>query len=257
MSISQTNPRVGLFVTCLVDLHRPSVGFAAVDLLEQAGCRVEVPQTQTCCGQPAYHSGAADPARALAKQLIAAFEHYDYLVAPSGSCLGMIKRHYPELLKDDPAWHSRALALAERSHELLSFLDETMAWQPTTAYPGSVTYHDGCSGLRELGIEQQPRRLLAGVAGLELVEMAHGQTCCGFGGTFCLKYPDISARMASEKVASIRASGADTLLGGDLGCLLSISGRLIRLGQSVRVFHTAEVLAGMTDAPAIGEGRST
>ncbi|BAN48167.1 (Fe-S)-binding protein [Metapseudomonas resinovorans] len=254
MSISQRKPRVGLFVTCLVDLHRPSVGFAAVRLLEQAGCRVEVPETQTCCGQPAYNSGAGDLVRALAKRLIEAFEAFDYLVAPSGSCLGMIKRHYPALLQDDPAWHSRAQALAERSHELLSFLDEVMDWCPDSAYPGSVAYHDSCSGLRELGIKQQPRRLLAGVAGLELVEMPEAETCCGFGGTFCIKYPDISARMASQKVANLHASGADTLLGGDLGCLLNISGRLTRQGHPVRVFHTAEVLADMTDAPAIGEG---
>ncbi|MCY1304093.1 Lactate utilization protein A [compost metagenome] len=176
------------------------------------------------------------------------------MVAPSGSCIGLLKVHYPDLLKDDPAWHARALDLAQRSHELLSFLDQVLGYRPTARYPGVATYHDSCSGLRELGVRAQPRQLLRKVVDLQLVEMQEAETCCGFGGTFCMKYPDISARMATQKVANIQASGADTLLGGDLGCLLNISGRLTRLGQPVRVFHTAEVLAGMTEGPAIGEG---
>ncbi|MNQ77860.1 Lactate utilization protein A [compost metagenome] len=177
------------------------------------------------------------------------------MVGPSGSCIAQLKLHYPHLLEDDPHWHRRALDLAVRSHELLSFLDEVLKFRSSARLAGTATYHDGCSGLRELGIKQQPRRLLGEVEGLDMVEMDEAETCCGFGGTFCVKYPDISARMASQKAANIRASGADTLLGGDLGCLLNISGRLSRLGQPVRVFHTAEVLAGMADGPAIGEGR--
>ncbi|MCY1519806.1 Lactate utilization protein A [compost metagenome] len=253
--MSNSKPRVALFHTCLVNLYRPSVGFAAVHLLEQAGCQVEVPQGQTCCGQPAFNSGATELARDLAQRLIAAFDGYDYVVGPSGSCIAQLKLHYPHLLKDDPHWHRRALDLAARSHELLSFLDEVLKFRSSARLAGTATYHDGCSGLRELGIKQQPRRLLGEVEGLDMVEMDEAETCCGFGGTFCVKYPDISARMASQKAANIRASGADTLLGGDLGCLLNISGRLSRLGQPVRVFHTAEVLAGMADGPAIGEGR--
>lgn len=254
MSTSRSKPRVGLLATCLVDLYRPSVGFATAQLLEQAGCVVEVPEAQTCCGQPAFNSGANDLARDLAQRTITSFEGFDYVVAPSGSCIGLLKVHYPDLLKDDPAWHARALDLAQRSHELLSFLDQVLGYRPTARYPGVATYHDSCSGLRELGVRAQPRQLLQQVDELQLVEMAEAETCCGFGGTFCMKYPDISTRMASQKVANIQASGADTLLGGDLGCLLNISGRLTRLGQPVRVFHTAEVLAGMTEGPAIGEG---
>ncbi len=255
MPAPRTKPRVGLFHTCLVDFYRPSVGFAAVHLLEQAGCQVEVPEAQTCCGQPAFNSGALGLARDLARQVIAAFEGFDYVVGPSGSCVSLLKLHYPELLRDEPDWHARAVALAGRSFELVGFLIDIMGMTDVQArYPGTATYHDSCSGLRELGIRQQPRRLLQQVQGLALVEMAEAETCCGFGGTFCVKYPDISARMASEKVAHIHASGADTLLGGDLGCLLNISGRLSRLGKPVRVYHVAEVLAGMADGPAIGEG---
>jgi L-lactate dehydrogenase complex protein LldE len=252
--MSDSKPRVALFHTCLVDLYRPSIGFAAVSLLEQAGCLVEVPANQTCCGQPAFNGGATALARELAQQLIETFEDYDYVVGPSGSCVSLLRLHYPQLLKDDPAWQRRALDLAGRSHELLSFLDEVMHFRPSARLAGTATYHDSCSGLRELGIKHQPRRLLGKVDELVMVEMDETETCCGFGGTFCVKYPDISARMASQKVTNIRASGADTLIGGDLGCLLNISGRLSRLGQPLRVFHAAEVLAGMADGPAIGEG---
>jgi L-lactate dehydrogenase complex protein LldE len=250
--MSSARPRVALFHTCLVDLYRPSVGFASVQLLEASGCVVEVPENQTCCGQPAFNSGAQDEARSLARRMIALFAGFDYVVAPSGSCIGLLKG-YPALFQDDPQWLPRARDLAGRSHELLAFLDGVMGYRPAVRHNGTVTYHDSCSGLRELGIKAQPRNLLAAVEDLTLNEMPDAETCCGFGGTFCVKYPDISTRMASEKVAQVEASGAGTLLGGDLGCLLAISGRLSRLGSSVRVFHTAELLAGMTDEPAIGE----
>ena len=177
-------PRVGLFVTCLVDLFRPSVGFAAVKLLEASGCTVQVPQAQTCCGQPAYNSGDRTDARAIALQVIAAFEGYDYVVAPSGSCAAMLKEHYPALLRDDPTLAVRADAFAERVHELVSFLTDVRGLEAVTApFHGRVTYHDACSGLRELGIQAQPRALLAGVEGLELVELKDSDVCCGFGGT--------------------------------------------------------------------------
>jgi L-lactate dehydrogenase complex protein LldE len=247
-----TSPHIGLFVTCLVDLFRPSVGFAAVRLLEWAGCRVGVPRAQTCCGQPGYNSGDRASARAIAAQVIAAFEGFDYVVAPSGSCAAMIRVHYPALLEDDPTLGPRALSLASRTHELTSFLVDVLGLERVQAsFEGVVAYHDSCSGLRELEIGDQPRALLATVAGLTLKELEGTQECCGFGGAFCVKYPEIADRMAADKAAGVAASGADTLLGGDLGCLLHLAGRLSRAGSNVRVRHVAEVLAGLTQAPPI------
>ena len=246
--------RVGLFVTCLADLMRPSVAFAAVKLLEDAGCSVEVPASQTCCGQPALNSGDSVDARAISKQVIASFEGFDYVVGPSGSCMGTLRCDYPALFADEPAWRVRAEDLSRRSHELLSFLVDVMHVERVAArYDGKVTYHDSCAGLRELGVREQPRKLLAGVAGLELVEMQGTEECCGFGGTFCIKYPEISTKMVDDKIAHIEASGASAVLGGDLGCLLNIAGRIRRRGLPLRVMHTAEMLAGMGGEPSIGE----
>ncbi|WP_298425677.1 (Fe-S)-binding protein [Rhodoblastus sp.] len=246
-------PHVGLFATCLVDSIRPNVGFAALALLEAAGCKVEVPLQQTCCGQPAFNSGADDAAKPLAKAVIETFEAFDYLVAPSGSCAGMIKAHYPELFADDPAWLPRARALAAKTHELLSFLVDVRGFSPRNVVcKASATYHDSCSGLRELGVKAQPRALLNAVAGLELRPLEGEETCCGFGGTFCVKYSDISNAIVGEKAQNVVATDADLLLGGDLGCLLNMAGKLRRDGASTRVFHTAEILAGMADH-AIGE----
>jgi len=252
----QSRPEIGLFVTCLVDLFRPSVGFAAVALLERAGCVVAVPATQTCCGQPAYNGGDRGNAKAIAAQVIDAFEGFDYVVAPSGSCAGMIAKHYPELFADDPAMAARARDLAGRTHELISFLvDIRGVSQPDVTFDGVATYHDSCSGLRELGVKSQPRALLEQVAGLRLVALPGAEICCGFGGAFCVKYPDISNQMVANKTKDIAATGADTVLAGDLGCLLNIAGKLAREGSPIRVRHVAEVLAGMTDDAAIGEGR--
>ena len=252
--------RVGLFVTCLVDLYRPSTGFATVRLLEAAGCEVEVPRGQTCCGQPAFNNGDAQTTRAIARSIIERFEGFDYLVAPSGSCAGMIRCHLPELFADDAKWRERAERLAARAFELTSFLVDVCGTPVVERLRGAeaprgvrrVTYHDSCSGLRELGVREQPRRLLAGVGGLDVVEMPDADVCCGFGGTFCVKYPGISGRMVSEKVENIAAADADAVLAGDLGCLLNIAGRMGREGRSGRVFHVAEVLAGMADR-GIGE----
>jgi L-lactate dehydrogenase complex protein LldE len=247
-------PRVALFVTCLVDLFRPTVGFAAVKLMQDAGCTVEVPEAQTCCGQPAYNSGDRKDTIAVARQVIAAFEGYDYVVAPSGSCAGMIMKHYPELFADDPDWAARAEDLSGRTHELVSFLTDILkVGNVDAAFDGTVTYHDSCSGLRELGIHGQPRALLDGVNGLHLRELEDSNVCCGFGGTFCVKYPDISNNMVSNKTEKILATGAETLLAGDMGCLMNMAGKLQREGANVRVRHVAEVLAGMGDGPAIGE----
>ncbi len=253
--MSEESPRVGLFVTCLVDLFRPTVGFAAVKLLEGAGCTVEVPRAQTCCGQPAYNSGDRADARSIAARTIEAFEGYDYMVAPSGSCAAMLREHYPPLFADDPALAAKAAELAGRTYELVSFLTDVRGVTGVEArFPGSVTYHDSCSGLRELGIKNQPRALLATVEGLTLAEHADAEVCCGFGGTFCVKYPDISNTMVGEKAKAVEGTGADTLLAGDLGCLLNMAGKLKRRGAKTSARHIAEVLAGMTEQPAIGEG---
>ena len=255
MPYTAHRPRVALFVTCLVDLHRPSVGFAAIRLLEQAGCQVEVPRAQTCCGQPAYNAGDRATARDIAADILDAFSGYDYVVAPSGSCAAMISHHFPGLFDNDPNLRARADALAAKTFELVAFLADVL--KVTTVpgvYAGTATYHDSCSGLRELGIKQQPRQLLAGVTGLKLTEMAEPETCCGFGGTFCVKYPEISTRMVSDKTRDITSTGAYTLLAGDLGCLLNMAGRLKREGSPVQVRHVAEILAGIeADLPAIGE----
>ncbi len=245
--------RVALFVTCLVDMFRPSVGFAAVKLLRDAGCVVEVPPSQTCCGQPAYNSGDRADTRKIARRTIDAFAGYDYVVAPSGSCAGMISHHYPGLFEDAPDYRAKAFALAEKTFELTAFLHDVLGLRETrTTFVGQVTYHDSCSGLRELGVKSQPRALLKGV-GAEIVEMRDSEICCGFGGTFCVKYPDISNAMVADKTGDAAATGAPLLLAGDLGCLMNMAGKLQREGKPMAVRHIAEVLAGMTDHPAIGE----
>ncbi len=247
-------PRVALFVTCLVDLIRPQIGFAAIRALEAAGCEVIVPDAQTCCGQPALNSGDRDTAADLARRAIAMLEPYDHVVIPSGSCAATMRVHYPEILEHDPEWGPRAVALAARTYEILAYLDEVRGWKPDgVALDATGTYHDSCSGLRELGIKRQPRRLLAAIDGLSLKPLAGAETCCGFGGTFCVKYPAISNAIVAEKATSIDASGADLLLAGDLGCLMNMAGKLNREGSKVRAFHTIELLAGMGDGPAIGE----
>jgi L-lactate dehydrogenase complex protein LldE len=253
--MSVVNPRVALFVTCLVDVMRPSVGFAAVKLLEDAGCVVEVPDAQTCCGQPAFNSGDNANAAALALNVIALFKGYDYVVVPSGSCGGMIAKHYPELFADGSRERDEALELAGRTHELVSFLVNVLKLDKVeAAFPARATYHDSCSGLRELGVKKEPRKLLASVAGTSLREMEDSEVCCGFGGTFCVKYPEISNKMLEKKLKNIVASGADTLIAGDLGCLMNMAGKLKREGSAIKVRHVAEVLAGDVETPAIAEG---
>ena len=238
--------RVGLLVTCLVDLMRPSIGFAALRLLERPGVEVVVPRLQTCCGQPAYNGGDRADAAALARKLVAEFEGFDAVVAPSGSCAGMVRTHYPELLGDDPAWRARAEALAAKTWELTQFLTDVLAVDAVPGrFDGTVTYHDSCAGLREMGVKAQPRALLAKVAGLTLVEMAECESCCGFGGTFAVKFGEISTRLADDKCRNVEAAGADAVVLGDLGCMLNIEGRLRRRGDAkTRVLHVAEVLAG-------------
>src|SRR5436190_10097142 len=238
--------RVGFFVTCLVDLVRPAVGFAAIKLLKSGGADVYVPPMQTCCGQPAYNSGDRSNAIALARKVVGEFEDCDYLVAPSGSCSGMIKTHYGELFHGDAAMAARVAKLAAKTYELTDFLVNVLEVNaPVGQYKGKITYHDSCAGLREMGVKAQPRALLAAMPGVELIEMAECETCCGFGGTFSIKYGDISARLADNKCVHVQNSGAEAVVLGDLGCMLSIEGRLRRRGDATtRVLHVAEVLAG-------------
>jgi L-lactate dehydrogenase complex protein LldE len=249
-------PRVALFVTCLVDLIRPSVGFAAVKLLEDAGCSVEVPAVQTCCGQPAWNSGDRETARGIARQVIKAFETYDHVVVPSGSCGATIAKDYVAMFEAGDPWRERARLMGAKTHEIVSFLTDVMGVERVSvAAPVSVTYHDSCSGLRSLGIKAQPRRLLDTVEGLTLTEMAEAEVCCGFGGTFCVKYPDISTVMVGDKTRHIAETGAALVLAGDLGCLMNMAGKARREGRDFKARHVVEVLAGDLDGPAIGEAK--
>ncbi|MDO7086379.1 (Fe-S)-binding protein [Pseudocolwellia sp. AS88] len=243
--------RVGLFVTCLVNTMRPSVGFASITLLEQAGCTVEVPAAQSCCGQPAFNSGDDEGTRQIAYQVIEQFEEFDYVVLPSGSCASMIKKNFIEVFKEQPSWQARAQHLADRTHELLSFLVDVCNFKPNgVELDGTFTYHDSCSGYRSLNVYEQPREMLSTVKGLEHKPLNGHSECCGFGGTFCVKYSDISNAIVSEKVENVVAADADYLLGGDMGCLMNIAGKLNREGnQKITALHTAEVLAGL--APKI------
>jgi L-lactate dehydrogenase complex protein LldE len=252
MTSSRQGPHVGLFVTCLVDLFRPSIGFAAIKLLQAGGARVEVPRTQTCCGQPAYNSGDRQDAASIARRVVETFEPFDYVVAPSGSCAGMLRVHYPRLLADDPKFAERAEALAAKSYELTSFLVGVLGLTEVDAsFQGRVTYHDSCSSLREMRVRAAPRRLLESVRGLSLVELGESEVCCGFGGAFSVKYPNISTAILDAKLRDIAGTGAETVLAGDLGCLMQIAGRLAREQPDIEVRHVAEVLAGMTEDPGI------
>jgi L-lactate dehydrogenase complex protein LldE len=241
--------KVGLFVTCLVDLMRPSIGFAALKLLESAGYEVVVPAGQTCCGQPGYNSGDRNAAQVLARKMLKEFAGCDYIVVPSGSCGGMIRAHYPELLAEFAELSHEVESTARKTYELTDFLVNVARVDSVPGqFAGSVTYHDSCSGLREMDIKTQPRALLSKVAGLQIREMQQPEQCCGFGGTFAVKYGDISTRIADLKCEDVQSAQADALVLGDLGCMLNIEGRMRRRGdKTTRVLHVAEVLAGMTD----------
>ena len=249
-----SRPRVGFFATCLVDIMRPKVGFASVELLEKAGCKVNVPRNQSCCGQPAYNNGDEANSLKIARQVIVAFEDFDYVVLPSGSCAAMIIDHYPRLFRNELSWLARSRDLSARTWELTRFLVEVMGVDAVEArYKGLCAYHDSCSGLRELGLQSQPRQLLSAAKKLKLYEMEEATECCGFGGLFCIKYPEISTHMVQRKAKNAADTKADLLLGGDLGCLVNIAGFLNREDSGIRVFHVAEALADMTDGPGICE----
>jgi len=238
--------RVGFLVTCLVDLMRPEIGFAAIRLIESAGYEVLVPATQTCCGQPGYNSGDRASALALAEKVIGEFAGCDYVVAPSGSCGGMIKTHYADLIRAGHPLHAQLQLLTAKTYELTDFLVNVAKLDKVPgSFTGKITYHDCCSGLRELGVKQQPRALLAKLPGVELAEMKHCEECCGFGGTFAVKYGNISDAIVTEKCQNIAATGAGTVVLGDLGCMLNIEGKLRRSGDyKTHVLHVAQVLAG-------------
>ena len=245
---------VQLFPTCIGDVVAQQTATDAERVLDALGIDHQRPSGTTCCGQPAFNSGDKADAAAIARNVIAAFKVFDFVVAPSGSCGGMIVKHYPELFEPGSADHAAAVELAGRTHELVSFLTRVMKVDRVEAsFPARATYHDSCSGLRELGIKAEPRRLLAGVEGFSLAEMTDAEVCCGFGGTFCVKYPGISDKMLEKKLRHIHATGADTLVAGDLGCLMNMAGKLKREGSPVKVRHIAEVLAGDTATPPIAE----
>jgi len=213
---------------------------------------------QACCGRPALSSGDRTEARAAAEAAIAAFENYDHVVAPSGACAGMLRKHYPALFIGDAAWERRAGAFAAKVHELAAFLVAMGGICSHAAGRGrTATYHDACSGLSDLGVKAQPRSLLSSIEGLTLIEMPEAEACCGFGDGLCAKYPGASSTISARKTANVEASGADMLLAGDLGCLMAMAGRLKRSGSAIEVRHVAEVLAGMDDGPPIGGTRPT
>ncbi len=236
--------RVSLFVTCLVDQFHPEVGRALVRVLERLGVDIDVPAGQTCCGQPAFNSGCPDEARAVGRTLLAAFRDAEVVVAPSGSCTSMIRVHLPHLFEAGTAEHAAAARLAARTYEFSEFLVSRLQTTAVGArFPHRVTYHDSCHLLRALGVREQPRALLRQVQDLQLVEMPDSDTCCGFGGTFAVKYPAISGAMGQEKLASIVRSGADVVVANDTGCLMHLRGLLSRQRVPVRAMHLAEVLA--------------
>ncbi len=246
--------QVALFVTCLVDIFRPSAAFAAVKLLKEAGCEIAVPPSQTCCGQPAYNSGDRETAKNIAKHVIAAFETFPYVIVPSGSCAGMLSKHYPQLFdaETEPSWHARATGFASRVRELTAFLAVDLGVDYAgRSFPRRVTYHDSCSSIREIGVAAQPRKLLQSLDGINLVEMTDRDVCCGFGGAFCVKYPDISNAMVSQKAERVSETKADVLTGADLGCLMNIAGKMAREGKTIEVRHVAEILAGDLNEPGL------
>lgn len=244
---------VGLFATCLVDLIRPEVGFATASLLEKAGFEVDVPKSQTCCGQPLLNNGDLLGTKKIAKRFLDVFESYDYIVAPSGSCAATVILHYPEIFENDRTQLARSKTIAKKTYELTQFLTKVAAFETDSEFHSNCTYHDSCSGYRELRIYREPRKLLSNVKGIELTECFESFACCGFGGTFCVKYPEISVHITQEKVQNIEQTQSDALLGGDLGCLMNIAGLLQRRGSKVKVLHVAEVLSGRGNVPGIGQ----
>jgi L-lactate dehydrogenase complex protein LldE len=236
--------RVSLFVTCMVDQLFPQVGIAMADVLERLGYQVDFPENQTCCGQPAFNSGYRGEARTVARHFLDTFESSEAIVVPSGSCTSMVAHHYAELFHKDPETLARVHALEKRIWEFSTFLTDVAGIEDVGARLDEiVTFHDGCHALRELGIKSAPRRLLANVRGLELREMLPAEECCGFGGTFSVKFAELSGAMAKTKIDAILRTGARTVVSLDPSCLMQIQGVLSRSGSAIRTMHLAEVLA--------------
>jgi L-lactate dehydrogenase complex protein LldE len=237
--------RVSLFVTCLVDQFWPSIGTGAVQVLENAGCEVVFDERQTCCGQPAFNSGYRHEARTLAERFIEIFENAsaDAIVCPSGSCTAMV-RHFHELFPDDEHWRKRAESIASRTYEFSSFLVNQLGVEDTGAsFHGRVTWHDACHGLRDLGLRKEPRALISNVRGADFIEMPNADSCCGFGGTFSVKFPEISVAILDSKVDAIIDAGVRAVVSADASCLMQIGGRLSRRNSDVKTMHIAELLA--------------
>lgn len=245
ISNRQSAIKVGLFVTCIVDQMWSSVGTATVEVLRRAGCEVEFDERQTCCGQPAFNTGYRTEARRVAERFIEVFEESDaeFIVSPSGSCTAMV-HHYGDLFPDDEHWRARAQAVRTRTFELSSFLVRVLKTTDVGArFKGKVTWHDACHGLRELRLRDEPRTLIKNVQEAELIELENSDACCGFGGTFSVKYPEISTAILDQKIEAIEAAGVDAVVSGDASCLMQIGGRLSRIGSKVRAMHLAELLA--------------
>ncbi|SCW54030.1 L-lactate dehydrogenase complex protein LldE [Paenibacillus tianmuensis] len=235
--------RVSLFITCLADQLYPEVGESVVRLLHRYGCEVDFPQMQTCCGQPAYNSGYQDEAREVARNLIRAFEHSDYVVSPSGSCTGMVHHYYPQLFENEPEWKAKAEKLIGKTYEFSQFLVHVLGVKDLGAvHESKATYHPSCHAMRLLGVREEPGELLAHIKGLELVELPRKEDCCGFGGTFAVKMADMSEAMVCEKAANVCVTNVDLLIGTDMGCLMNIGGRLNKENKPVRVMHLAQLL---------------
>lgn len=237
--------KVALFITCLVDQLCPNVGISVVRVLRRAGCDVEFDERQTCCGQPAFNTGYRQEARKFAERFIEIFERSEAgaIVSPSGSCTAMVK-HFHELFPEDEEWRTRAENVAERTHEFTGFLVNILKVDdPGSAGSGRVTWHDACHGLRELGLKDEPRRLLNNIKGVEFIEMENADVCCGFGGTFSVKYPEISAGILDNKIEAIEKAHVDAVVSCDASCLMQIGGRLSRIGSNVKTMHIAELLA--------------
>ncbi len=241
----RSTKNVTLFVQCLVDGIYPEVGEAMVAIFNKLGISINCPLDQTCCGQPAFNAGYRRAARVAAKRFIEIFEDSESIVCPSGSCVDMVKNHYGELFEDDAKWFERAVQVGQRTFELSQYIVDILKIVDVGAcYNGKITYHDSCHLLRGLGISEQPRQLIRNIKKAELVEMKDPDRCCGFGGTFSVKYPVISTAMVDDKVNNIISSGADTVTGCDVSCLMNIQGRLSRIGSSVKTLHIAQLLAG-------------
>ena len=234
--------KVSLFITCVCDMFSPEVGKDTLELLEKVGCEVDFPESQTCCGQPAFNSGYTKEAKQGMIQMMKAFEHSEYIVGPSGSCVGMVKE-YPKIFKEDDAWHERAVETANKAYEITQFLVDVMQVTDLKSnFTGRVTYHPSCHMTRILGVKEAPRILMEQVKGLELVELKNEEMCCGFGGTFAVKNDLISREMVIEKSFHVSETNADYLVGGDMGCLMNIGGRMSREGKEMKVVHITEIL---------------